>query len=37
VLALGSLIALAASLFAGALAAIKAAKMKPQEAFRNLE
>lgn len=37
VLALGSAVAIIGSIVAGALAAIKASKMKPQEAFRNLE
>ncbi len=37
VMAIGSGVALIGSIVAGALAAIKASKMKPQEAFRNLE
>lgn len=37
VLALGAAVAIIGSIVAGALAAIKASKMKPQEAFRNLE
>lgn len=37
VLAIGSAVAILGSIVAGALAAIKASKMKPQEAFRNLE
>ncbi len=34
---LGSLVAVIGSIFAGTLAAIKASKMKPQEALRNIE
>lgn len=37
ILLLGSLVAIVGSILAGTLAAIKASKMKPQEAFRNLE
>jgi hypothetical protein len=37
VLLLGSLVAVIGSIFAGTLAAIKASKMKPQEALRNIE
>ncbi len=36
VMLLGSLVAILGSLVAGGLAALKASKMKPQEAFRNL-
>ncbi|MFA5051906.1 MAG: ABC transporter permease [Patescibacteria group bacterium] len=37
VLGIGSAVAILGAIVAGALAAIKASKMKPQEAFRNLE
>jgi len=37
VILLGSLVALIGSIVAGTLAAIKSSRMKPQEAFRNLE
>lgn len=37
VLLLGSLVAVIGSILAGTLAAIKSSRMKPQEAFRNLE
>lgn len=37
ILLLGAGVALIGSIIAGALAAVKASKMKPQEAFRNLE